>query len=667
MAFGFLRIFRGLNILPVTSSSASEKGDLEVDNTSGRLKYHNGTTLSNLITTDSTDTLTNKTIDADLNTVLDIANANIKTAAGIDLNKLAALNFNIVPITNGSGFITSSSVTATEVGYLSGVTSAIQTQLNGKVNDTGDAMTGPLLLANGSAAAPSLGFTNSSDSGLYRVSDNVTGVSSNGVLAASFGPTETNILGALVQGTSSNDWFNSSAISGVVQAYSTKLVAASNTNNTATALGAVVLEGSNNRRISMFVDDLNATTGLNIEASSGMPTFWLAINSEGAVNWNPAGHQTIINNREIRFSELSVNGSNYVGLKAPASVPSDFTLSLPDADGSSGQVLTTDGSGSLSFQNAPGARDESYELSNLGLSATVASNALTIALKTKAGIDPTANSPVRFGFRNSTTTNGTYDQLSVTSSLSLVISSGSTLGIAASTSTYLYVYAINNSGSVELAVSQILVDEGSLISTTAEGGAGGADSNRLIYSTTARSNVPVRLIGRLKVNLTTPGTWSTIPTETSIVPFDKGILIAKYVSNSGQSISNSTLTIVNFEDLSIDTNNTVTTGASWAFTAPKTAYYRVRAAVQFDNTTASSFTADMWVYVGGSRIALLASNTKETSVSYGVFLGGEALVLASETQSINVRVQHNAGSVYNLSANSDNNYIIITKEADYFS
>lgn len=37
-------------------------------------------------------------------------------------------------------------LTATELGYMDGVTSAVQTQLNGKVNDTGDTMTGELVI-----------------------------------------------------------------------------------------------------------------------------------------------------------------------------------------------------------------------------------------------------------------------------------------------------------------------------------------------------------------------------------------------------------------------------------------------------------------------------------------------------------------------------------------
>lgn len=50
-------------------------------------------------------------------------------------------------VSNVSGNVAASAVTATELGYVAGVTSAIQTQLNGKVSDTGDTMTGPLIFS----------------------------------------------------------------------------------------------------------------------------------------------------------------------------------------------------------------------------------------------------------------------------------------------------------------------------------------------------------------------------------------------------------------------------------------------------------------------------------------------------------------------------------------
>lgn len=59
-----------------------------------------------------------------------IANAQIASGAAIALNKLAAVTTNRALISDGSGFVSVSSVTNTELGYVSGVTSAIQTQIN---------------------------------------------------------------------------------------------------------------------------------------------------------------------------------------------------------------------------------------------------------------------------------------------------------------------------------------------------------------------------------------------------------------------------------------------------------------------------------------------------------------------------------------------------------
>ena len=58
---------------------------------------------------------------------------------------------------------------------------------------------------------------------------------------------------------------------------------------------------------------------------------------------------------EIRLEDSS--GGEYVSLKAPSTVASNVSFTLPAADGSSGQVIKTDGSGNLGFVsiNTPGA------------------------------------------------------------------------------------------------------------------------------------------------------------------------------------------------------------------------------------------------------------------------------------------------------------------------
>jgi len=57
------------------------------------------------------------------------------------------------------------------------------------------------------------------------------------------------------------------------------------------------------------------------------------------------------NQKEIRFSETTANGVNYVGFKAPASLSADKIWILPSADGTAGQFLKTDGAGNLSFDS----------------------------------------------------------------------------------------------------------------------------------------------------------------------------------------------------------------------------------------------------------------------------------------------------------------------------
>jgi hypothetical protein len=60
---------------------------------------------------------------------------------------------------------------------------------------------------------------------------------------------------------------------------------------------------------------------------------------------------------EIRLAEDTDNGTNYVGLKAPASISANLSWTLPAADGTSGQFLSTNGSGTLSWSSPAGGGD----------------------------------------------------------------------------------------------------------------------------------------------------------------------------------------------------------------------------------------------------------------------------------------------------------------------
>lgn len=71
---------------------------------------------------------------------------------------------------------------------------------------------------------------------------------------------------------------------------------------------------------------------------------------------------TLLDASYLRFYEGAINGSNYVGLKAPSTLSSNITYTLPATDGTTGQALKTNGSGELSWGDvtASGGGSENY-------------------------------------------------------------------------------------------------------------------------------------------------------------------------------------------------------------------------------------------------------------------------------------------------------------------
>jgi len=81
MAFNIRKFLEGIKIVPKASSSIDETGELEVISGSGKLNYRNNvdlTPVSPVVTEAHAAVLTNKTIDGDNNTIQDIAIASLK-------------------------------------------------------------------------------------------------------------------------------------------------------------------------------------------------------------------------------------------------------------------------------------------------------------------------------------------------------------------------------------------------------------------------------------------------------------------------------------------------------------------------------------------------------------------------------------------------------------
>ena len=95
---------------------------------------------------------------------------------------------------------------------------------------------------------------------------------------------------------------------------------------------------------------------------------------------------------ELRLGDNA--GTEYVGLKAPATVSASYTLNLPTATGTADQILKTDGSGNLSFGDVAGGAswqavitaDPANAVAGNGYFVNTTSAAFTITLPTSASI-----------------------------------------------------------------------------------------------------------------------------------------------------------------------------------------------------------------------------------------------------------------------------------------
>jgi hypothetical protein len=108
----------------------------------------------------------------------------------------------------------------------------------------------------------------------------------------------------------------------------------------------------------------------------------LTTNGSGALSWGSASRWTLTGS-DISYSAGNVivgnanslrladaDSSHYIGLKAPSTVVADVTYTLPGTDGTNGQLLRTDGSGTLSWTAAgsgsPGGLNNQVQFNDNG-------------------------------------------------------------------------------------------------------------------------------------------------------------------------------------------------------------------------------------------------------------------------------------------------------------
>jgi hypothetical protein len=129
----------------------------------------------------------------------------------------------------------------------------------------------------------------------------------------------------------------------------------------------------------------DSTTGKLLQNSTGA-----TLSDTGAAVFTGAldvlGNSTAGSN--LKLYEDTDNGTNYVSFKAPDTIAANVTWTLPSADGTSAQVLSTNGSGTLSWATASGSSqwtttgsDIYYTTGSVGIGTTAPSDYFASAAK----------------------------------------------------------------------------------------------------------------------------------------------------------------------------------------------------------------------------------------------------------------------------------------------
>lgn len=294
-----------------------------------------------------------------------------------------------------------------------------------------------------------------------------------------------------------------------------------------------------------FTDIINGTSDGTKDFSINALTLAGTFTANGNVNLGNASADdlsitaSLASSIPIKTTASFDIGSSTLGLRAlylgvstfttklATAATASWTFTFPVTAGTSRYRLETDGSGNTSWVKS---FTSSSDIRNASLAVSLAGNAMTITLKGADGNDPSATNPVIIVFRNATATTGSLSEVVVTSALSITVSSGSTLGTTSAVESKINVYAINNAGTVELAVANLgATSTDGRVTTTAEGGGGAADSGTVFYSTTARTNVACRLLGAIVSTQATAGTWATA--ITSILTVGCGMVFGAAISD----------------------------------------------------------------------------------------------------------------------------------------
>jgi hypothetical protein len=138
-------------------------------------------------------------------------------------------------------------------------------------------------------------------------------------------------------------------------------------------------------------------------------------------------------------------------------------------------------------------------------------------------------------------------------------------------------------------------------------------------------------------------------------------IYADYSTNAGQSIPNTTATIVDFEDKTEDSHGSVTTGGSFKFTAKRNDIYTVSACTQASAANYSNIDLELRLYKNGTFYRSLGKfNRESTGATIDPTVCGTLKLKLNVDDYVDVRAYQANGASINLSTASEYNWFQVT-------
>jgi len=233
-----------------------------------------------------------------------------------------------------------------------------------------------------------------------------------------------------------------------------------------------------------------------------------------------------------------------------------------------------------------------------------------------------------------------YAILNITAASSLVLSSGSTLGATSGAALRVWIVGFNDGGTFRIGAVNCLsgtsimsLMDDDIQSSTAEGGAGAADSAQVIYTGTAVTSKAMRVLGYAEwSSLTTAGTWTT---PTKVQTFGPGIKlpgdVVQVQRNATGALATGT-TLIPFDD-TIPQNTEGDQYMSQAITPRSAAnVLAVRAQGSYSNTASGTDTMIQALFQD-STAGALACTAEAKGVSSGPVLLATTYAMKAGTTS----------------------------------